>query len=81
MENKLREKYIGIAKKHFEGKILPKFKEIFGDKYEDIIVYVSGSVSHGYCDKLSDIDIGILFFDGITATQEKQIDETREKVK
>lgn len=69
IKNKFKESYIAIGKEHFEKEILPQLKNILGEKHKDVVVFVSGSVSHGYCDKLSDIDIGVLFLENLTGVE------------
>lgn len=73
MENKFKEKYIRIAKDHFNETFLPKLKEVLGEAHNDVVVFISGSVSHGYCDKLSDIDIGVLFLEQLDSAKETEV--------
>lgn len=51
----LREKLIGIAKQYSET-ISKEFTQEYGENVK-LNVYISGSVSYGYCDEKSDIEI------------------------
>lgn len=48
---------IEIGKRHFNGVILPKLNQISPDAVRNMMVFIEGSVSYGYCDKYSDVDI------------------------
>lgn len=57
----LQEKLIKIGEKHFNEELLPKMKEFFGEDINNFIIWIEGSVSYGYCDKLSDVDFGVFY--------------------
>lgn len=48
---------VAIGKKHFINIILPKLFKISTEVVDNLMVFIEGSVSYGFCDKNSDIDI------------------------
>jgi hypothetical protein len=55
--NERQQKLIALGKEHFEKIILPKLKELSPESVENMMVFIEGSVSYGFCDETSDIDI------------------------
>ena len=56
--NTLQEKLIRIGKKHFRDEMLPMLQKR-GTGSDGLVVAISGSVSYGYCDAFSDIDLTV----------------------
>lgn len=46
-----------IGKKHFSENILPQLRKISAEVVDNMFVFIEGSVSYGFCDKYSDVDI------------------------
>ena len=62
MDKKEKEKYsqnrfIEIAKDHFETMMLPQLTAISEEAVNHMLVFVEGSVAYGFCDEKSDVDI------------------------
>jgi hypothetical protein len=55
--NERQQKMIALGKEHFDKIILPKLKELSPEAVENMMVFIEGSVSYGFCDETSDIDI------------------------
>ena len=51
----IKERLIDVAK-HFSETVIQEFTEEVGEDVK-VNVYISGSVSYGYCDEKSDIEI------------------------
>lgn len=55
--NENQQKLIAQGKEHFDKIILPKLKEISPEAVGNMMVFIEGSVSYGFCDENSDVDI------------------------
>ena len=61
--NTIQEKLVGIGKQHCNNELLPMLQDR-GIGGEDLAIAICGSVSYGYCDDFSDVDLTVYLRSG-----------------